>query len=230
MLLSLRMVDKRVTGQGRWVKQECARQDEAAERLFPARCGLWPLQAVSPEQTHLLQTLPGEPHALLMIDCPSWGFPGSSCSMLGSCSLGGEQGVFFAVFPQELLRSCLNGRWTWLPAACVCPPTDSCLWQGAPKTLTWLCHLEHCTPLPERSCPPCSKARLVKPTQGRRIVWTAPSDCRDTQNQLALGNAGVLSCAGWMFPCMIPHLLAAGMVPSSLGLGSCSECCSLSCV
>lgn len=181
------------------------------ERLFPARCALWPLQAVSPEQTHLLQALPGEPHALLMIDCPSWGFPGSSCSVLGSCSVPGEQGAFLAILARELLRFCLNGRWMRLPTACVCPPTDSCLWQGPPKTLTWLWHLElpqgpcTCVPLPGRSCPPCSEARLGTPTQGsgldqlREGCLTVPSGCRGTERQQVWGGARVLSCAGGMF-------------------------------
>lgn len=138
MLISLRMADTRVAGRGGGGSRSVAGRTRQQERLFPARCGLWPLQAVSPEQTHLLQTLPGEPHALLMIDCPSWGFPGSSCSMLGSCSVAGEQGAFLTIFPWELLRSCLNGWWMWLPTACVCPPTDPCLWQGPPKPPSWL--------------------------------------------------------------------------------------------
>lgn len=45
MLLSLRMVDKRVTGQGRWVKQECARQDEAAGEAVP--CQMWSVASAS---------------------------------------------------------------------------------------------------------------------------------------------------------------------------------------
>lgn len=171
-MLILRVVDSRVTGEvgeaGRTRQQQ---------RLFPARCGLWPLQAVSPEQTHLLQPLPGEPHALLMIDCPSWGFPGSSCSVLGSCSVG----AFLTIFPRELLRSCFKGWWMWLPAACVCPPTDSCLWQEQTQT-------------PELAVTLCATALRpgwLNPPRAvgwsRSILLTVPNGCRDGESQQALG-------------------------------------------
>lgn len=87
-------------------------------------CGVCELFA--PEQTHLLRTLLGEPHALLMIDHPGPGFPGCSCS--AACE---PMGIVAALCPTWV--GCSWRGAVVSPAAHACPPAGCLFAAGSPQ-------------------------------------------------------------------------------------------------